>query len=301
MRALLVCSPSAGNDGPSQDELLAMFRREGIDPSCCVISEESLTDALREPTDVVVAVGGDGTVTSVLTQMPGRGIPVVVLPQGTANNIARSLGIHAPPHQIIAGLREAHPLAVDIGTATGAWGTHRFVEGVGLGLLVQAMAEIDAAGIAGEEQLRSCRREFARRLVEEECHHFDVSVDGRDLSGDFLIFEMMNIGYVGPILPLAPKADPGDGLLDIVYSTADRRGEMLQWLSAGPERLDPPVEVVRGRKITIAEAGKALRLGDNFSPAPGNAGQLTLELEPEQATILIPPSSYGLSSAAGTN
>jgi diacylglycerol kinase (ATP) len=98
MRALLVCSPSAGNDGPSQDELLAMFRREGIDPSCCLISDESLTDALREPTDVVVAVGGDGTVTSVLTQMPGRGIPVVILPQGTANNIARSLGIYAPPH-----------------------------------------------------------------------------------------------------------------------------------------------------------------------------------------------------------
>lgn len=42
MRALLVCSPSAGNDGPSQDELLTMFRREGIDPSCCVISEEGL-------------------------------------------------------------------------------------------------------------------------------------------------------------------------------------------------------------------------------------------------------------------
>jgi diacylglycerol kinase family enzyme len=41
---------------------------------------------------VTVPCGGDGTVTSVLTQMPGRGIPVVILPQGTANNIARLLG-----------------------------------------------------------------------------------------------------------------------------------------------------------------------------------------------------------------
>ncbi|GEO42880.1 hypothetical protein SAE02_70280 [Skermanella aerolata] len=51
---------------------------------------------------------------------------------------------------ITAGLRQAHPMAVDIGTAAGAWGKHRFVEGARLGLLVQAMAEIDAVGIAKE-------------------------------------------------------------------------------------------------------------------------------------------------------
>jgi diacylglycerol kinase (ATP) len=288
MRALLICSPSAGNDGPSQDDLLSIFRQEGIDPSCCLITEGNLSDALQTPTDVIVAVGGDGTVTSILTEMPGRGIPVAVVPQGTANNIAHSLGIYASPHQIAAGLRHARPMAVDIGVATGSWGKRRFVEGVGLGLLVQAMAEIDAAGIAGDDQLWSCRAEFGAKLVEEECHRFDVSVDGRDLSGDFLIFEIMNIGYVGPVLPLAPQADPGDGWLDVVYSTANRRGEMLQWLSAGPEGLDPPVETARGRKIEIAEAGAALRLGDNFSPAPGNAGRLVIELEPEQATILVP-------------
>lgn len=293
MRALLVCSPSAANAGPSQDDLRSMFQQEGIEPTCRLISEIDLSEALHDKPDLIVAVGGDGTVSSILTQMPGCGIPVAVLPQGTANNIARSLGVYGSPRQIIAGLKDGYPMAVDIGVATGAWGRHRFVEGVGLGLLVQAMAEIDAAGTEGEEQLRSCRKEFATKLIEEECHHFDVSVDGQDLSGDYLIFEIMNIGYVGPVLPLARKADPGDGLLDIVYSTAIRRGEMLQWLSTGPEGLDPPVEIVRGRKIEVSEAGTALRLGDNFSPSPAKAGKMVVELEHEQASVIIPSTISG--------
>jgi diacylglycerol kinase family enzyme len=121
------------------------------------------------------------------------------MPRGTANNIARPLGIHAPINQIAAGLRDARPRRVDIVVATGAWGKHRFVEGVGIVLLVQAMSAVDASGKEGFDQLRSSRREFVRQLAEADCYHLDVRVDGQDLSGDYLIFEIMNTGFAGPI------------------------------------------------------------------------------------------------------
>jgi diacylglycerol kinase (ATP) len=288
MRALLVCSPSAGNDGPSQEDLLSVFRQHGIESSCCPITEAAFAEAGRDGTDVIIAVGGDGTVTSVLTQLPNRQIPVAVVPQGTANNIARSLGIHGSASQIAAGLWDARPKKIDIGVATGAWGRHRFVEGVGIGLLVQAMSVINESGKEGFDQLRSSRREFARQLAEADCHRLDVRADGQSLSGDYLIFEIMNTGFAGPILPLAPHADPGDGLLDIVYSTASRRREMLDWLNEGPEGAEPPVEIVRARRVEVEEAGPALRLGDSFSPTSSHVGRMTVELEPEKATILIP-------------
>jgi diacylglycerol kinase (ATP) len=296
MRALLVCSPSAGNDGPSQEDLISTFRWHGIQSSCCLISEAEIADAIQGGIDVVVAVGGDGTVSSLLTQLTEWNIPVAVVPQGTANNIARSLGIHASTTHVAAGLREASRKQIDIGVAIGAWGRHRFVEGVGIGLLVQAMAEIHASGKAGFDQMRASRREFARRLAQAECFHLEARVDDQDRSGDYLIFEIMNTGFAGPVLPLAPLADPGDGFLDIVYSTGSRRREMIDWLNDGLEDCDPPVEIVRGRFVDVEEVGSALRLGDKFSPTAGSTGRLRVELEPERATILIPATVPGYGS-----
>ncbi len=43
-----------------------------------------------------------------------------------------------------------------------------------------------------------------------------MALDGRDLTGDYVLLEAMNIRSIGPNLRLAPDADPGDGLLDIV-------------------------------------------------------------------------------------
>src|SRR4051794_13938776 len=128
MRAHLIYSPSAGNGGPSEDELLAAFRRAGFQPSSCSVKGPDFPDILSKPTDLIVAVGGDGTVTTVLANLPDRSIPVAIVPQGTANNIARSLGIDGSPDRIAAGLRDARERPFDIGVAAGPWGCHRFIE-----------------------------------------------------------------------------------------------------------------------------------------------------------------------------
>jgi diacylglycerol kinase (ATP) len=295
MHALLLHSPSAGEGGPSTDRLLDLFRRQGFDPSCVSVKDPGIVEILAQPHDLIVAVGGDGTVTRVLTHMPDRAVPVAILPQGTANNIARSLGITGSSESLIAGLRDAREQRFDIGAAIGPWGRHRFVEAVGLGLLARGMAEIDATDISGEEQLLCSRRKFGRLLMEAEPECLKMTVDGQELTGDFLVLEIMNISHVGPNLNLAPKADPGDGLLDVVYAPADRRAALLDWLNGdgacGGEGGDPPVEVIRAARVEITWAGTSLRLGDNFSPAPRAVGKLTVELEPQSARILIPRNS----------
>lgn len=56
-------------------------------------------ESVLESTDVIVAAGGDGTVSTAARAVAGRDIPVAILPLGTANNIARSLGIEGSiPH-----------------------------------------------------------------------------------------------------------------------------------------------------------------------------------------------------------
>jgi len=57
--------------------------------------------ALKKPTDLVLAAGGDGTVGKIGRELIGTGIPLSVLPLGTANNLARSLGFIGSPEEII--------------------------------------------------------------------------------------------------------------------------------------------------------------------------------------------------------
>ena len=69
------------------------------------IKEEDWEKALSEPVDRVVIAGGDGTVSRLAPWLAGRKIPFCILPLGTANNCARSLGQMHTVESIIAGLR----------------------------------------------------------------------------------------------------------------------------------------------------------------------------------------------------
>ncbi|MEO8627522.1 MAG: hypothetical protein ABI612_05390 [Betaproteobacteria bacterium] len=51
-------------------------------------------------------------------------------------------------------------------------------------------------------------------------------LDGNDISGVYIMFQAMNIQRVGPNLFIAPDADPGDGLFDVVLLAEDERAKL---------------------------------------------------------------------------
>jgi diacylglycerol kinase family enzyme len=94
--------------------------------------------------DVVVAFGGDGTLNEVANGLAGTDIPVSVLPGGSTNVVARSLGIpndvvDATEH-LLALADEFRPRRIDLGTANG----RRFVFACGAGLDATAAERVDA-------------------------------------------------------------------------------------------------------------------------------------------------------------
>ena len=65
--------------------------------------------------DLVIAAGGDGTVGSVATQLVGSGVPLAILPLGTANDVARSLYVPMDVAQACGALAGAAPMDIDVG------------------------------------------------------------------------------------------------------------------------------------------------------------------------------------------
>ncbi len=134
MRITLMHNPKAGDAEHGRKELMAALAKAGHHATYQSTKKSDYKKALKKPTDLVLAAGGDGTVVKVACRLVDTGIPLSVLPLGTANNLARSLGFLASPEEIIARLEGGKRCAFDIGVTRGPWGTRYFFEAMGGGL-----------------------------------------------------------------------------------------------------------------------------------------------------------------------
>ena len=188
-------------------------------------------------------------------------LPIAVLPLGTANNISRALGqANFPFEDLVAGWADAWRQPFDIGLARGPWGTFRFLEGVGAGLLADSMAEIKEGRADyirqakdADSRMAAALGLFHRLLGRMAAMPFNLSLDGRDHSGEYLLLEVLNFGAAGPNLRLAPHAEPSDGLLDVVLVDEHHRRDLADHLSLS--RMDPvrtpALPVYQGRHVTL--------------------------------------------------
>jgi diacylglycerol kinase family enzyme len=102
-------------------------------------AEQALTLA-REQAGVVVAVGGDGTLSAVSAVMLGSGVPMGILPQGTFNYFGRTVGISQETEAALESLLDAVIQPVDVGLLNG----HVFLVNASLGLYPQLLEDREA-------------------------------------------------------------------------------------------------------------------------------------------------------------
>ncbi len=130
MRVTLIHNPHSGDDAqPGAEGLIAVMRAAGHQVAYRSCHDDDWTAALEEPTELLAIAGGDGTVADVVKRMIGRGIPLALLPMGTANNIGRTLGVaDVSLEQQVIGWHTARRTTFDIGLARGPWGAKYFLE-----------------------------------------------------------------------------------------------------------------------------------------------------------------------------
>ena len=210
--ATLIHNSKAGDKGHDRAALVKLLERAGYTVAYFAIKGCDLAEVLGHPAEIVVAAGGDGTVARIVAHARSNGPPVAILPLGTANNIANSLGIGGSLKDVVAGWQEAHAKPYYPISASGPWGVRRLIEGIGFGAFEQAISELP----------RRLRAERARNLVSKILldappENLEISIDGEEISGRFAVVEITAIPLVGPQLPLAPEADPSDPSLHIYF------------------------------------------------------------------------------------
>jgi diacylglycerol kinase (ATP) len=293
MRVLVLHNPGAGEGRLDGAAIRALFEAGGHRVTCRDVKTEGIDAAEAEGLDLVVVAGGDGTVGKAVQALSSLGSRLAIVPLGTANNTARSLGLAGDPVGIARALAsetaDCVERGLDVGVATGPWGTRVFLESVGLGAVAKLLAVGDAEDMSFPEEKRFAEEAPGPFLRTAPTRRWRVAVDDAPLPEALVLVEVLNMPLTGPGLPLDPGGLPDDGLLDVAYLRPENREALADWLDGPRTGWPAGLDLVRGRRIALDWEGGPLRIDDDFpDPPSGGAALVEVILAPQPMRVLIP-------------
>ena len=287
-RALVLANPISGRGRGARaaEELCEGLSRMGVP------AEVYLTRARRDAlgrlrtltpeTDLVLAVGGDGTLREVFEGLIDPSIPVALLPFGTANVMAHELRLPRDVDRALEIVAARRTQSLDVARVNGQLAV--FSASVGFdSQVVQALERRRTGPItkrsylpAAVQALRHYRRPRLR-----------VWIDDQALPGEYGGVMISNtVGYAG-MLRLAPDARLDDGNFEVYLFRTGRRGELVSAFLRGLVRHLPggPVSMRRGRTVRIESAEE---LPYQIDGDLGGRTPVELEVTRTQYRILVP-------------
>lgn len=241
--------------------------------------------AVRMSIPRVVAVGGDGTLDAVASELAGSDTSLGAIAGGTGNDLCKTTGIPLAPEKALEVALGPHIRRIDLGLAAGK---HCFlnVAGVGLDAEVAAVVRHYPKGLGGTlPYLLGALATITRyRAIPVE-----IDVDGQRYTGPITLAAIANGPQYGGGMRIAPPARRDDGLLDVCIADELSRAQLLGLLPrvyTGGHLRHPGVHMLRGRRVVIRPQAPI------FAHVDGDvidAGQLTFEVKPGALLLAAPP------------
>ncbi len=200
--------------------------------------------------EMLVAVGGDGTVNEVANGIMDSGAVdsvLGVIPVGRGNDFARSIGFPIEYREACDRLFDDKVRVIDIGKANDRY----FVGTAGVGFFAESMLRFPSWPFPARYLVYIA---VLRTLLEHKNADLTISINGKDLQGKIFGISINNGKYIGAGSPIAPQAEMDDGLLDIIVFKDISRLEAVSNFSKvieGTHLEHPKVEMYRGRRIKV--------------------------------------------------
>lgn len=248
---------------------------------------ELAAQALREDPAALVVVGGDGTLSGILSEVTAHSVPVVLVAAGTGNDLARALKLPRDDPGAAAVLAlQGVPRVVDVGEVHSVLGTRLFLTVAALGF--------DAKVSDRTNRLRWPRGvlRYYLALVIELLRlrpvAFRVSVDGEALhDAPGTLIAVGNTASYGGGMPVCAGAAADDGMLDIVHVrplTRLRLIRLFPLLLQGRHLTRPEVSHRRARRVEVAAPDLVVYAdGERVG-----AGTCTIDLWAGALTVMVP-------------
>jgi YegS/Rv2252/BmrU family lipid kinase len=216
-------------------------------------------EAAAQGYELLVVVGGDGTLNEVVNGIGGSDAPPLALvPRGTGRDFARTFGISSRFDAAVRTALEGETRTLDLGRVSyTAWsgeqvdGWFANVAGVGISGAIARRANDQTKVLGGRlSYLAAILTVFAGWQVGEAT----VTVDGERRAGPMHEIFVANGAFLGGGLHATPDADPADGLFDVlVLGHLSKRDLAVSLPKAyrGRHLPHPKMELLRGREVTV--------------------------------------------------
>lgn len=235
------------------------------------LAREALSAGARH----VIAIGGDGTVNGVANALVdhreagGEAAALSTVPAGTANELARYLGVHADIDGAVAAIASGRQREIDLLEA--------HCHGLNGGDVRHHAFLAISWGSAAEISYRTSSSRYLKKLGGQFSYYavtLIVTLTYENLLGDLRIDDreiaalnhytgmICNTEYLGGGMRLAPGADPTDGRADLLlFKNIPRKDILLQkpsWLFEGRHIEHPEVELLPGEDFAVRGPSRAL-------------------------------------------
>jgi diacylglycerol kinase (ATP) len=230
-----------------------------------------IAEAIEGKFEVVVAVGGDGTINDIGKRLVGTGIALGVVPIGSGNGFARHLGYSLRHKKAITQLLSANPVEVD----TGDFGGIPFINNAGIGIdafVAERFSHSKTRGLQTYVKLAS------KAIMEFETFDATLLVDGKReyKCRQVMLMDIANGPNWGGGAVIAPLSTISDGWLEaVIWEKTPYLAfpNLVMLLFQGKIYRHPSIKIVRGKTFEITRTrsgdahvdGESVKLGSTIS------------------------------------
>jgi YegS/Rv2252/BmrU family lipid kinase len=280
-RAQLIFNPASGRDESNNalrlSQIVRSLRAHGIEAAIGLKTSGKAArtlarDAARDGCPLVVVAAGDGTIEDVASQLVGTSTVLGLVPIGTMNNLARSLGVPLDIDAACALIGMGTTRHIDLGRVRTGQSAHDeyFLECAGVGL--SAIAAL--AGQAVEKRRWRLLPRALTRFFQAKPGAMRIEIDGTVIEASTRIVTVCNAPIMGNNMLAAPDAKMDDGFLDVsIYDGMGDAALVAHFLAATSHAPDG-LKNYRARRLRITTE----------TPVPSNAG---MSIAPELDSIEI--------------
>jgi diacylglycerol kinase (ATP) len=293
---VVVANPAAGRGkaGRAIGTVGQKLHEAGIDHEVRVSSsaedlERRAREAAEEGAKVVAALGGDGSVGLAANGLIGTGATLAVLPSGTADDFAASIGVKKLDAAVRA-IAEANVVPIDVVRVTAGATTRHYVAIAGCGF----DSEVNEAANAMHVRLGATGTYVAalvKTLSRFTPADFRVELDDEVVEGPHMLVVVGNSISYGGGMKVTPDASIVDGELDVCLLRAMSKAAFVRAFPRvfrGTHVTHPAVRMARATRVKV-EADRRVMVyadGERVGPAPA-----VFEVVPGALPVIVGPNA----------
>lgn len=303
IKAKLIANPGSGTTsdrGKLLEQVTRYLKDSGIKVDVAVAKPKERAipiarKAVKDGYKLIIAMGGDDTIEAVIRGMAGSKARLAMIPVGTANNLAKSLGIPEDVEGACALIAKGHMRKLDMGQVKMKKGKKLpFFElvmvGIGSAIYTDALH-----ASKGKKLIPSMQGAIRTVLTHETRPKITVKMDGESsVRVETMLAVVSNVPLIGPNMLMDPDASMEDGLLEVSLYPNFSKAELLAYIARTINETAPDdgkIQRYRAQTIKIKTSPKLDVMADGVMLGKG---KVKIKVLPGALRVIAPKVGTGV-------